>query len=372
MKVPFGDLRRQYFAMREEIDAAVQRVFERGWFILGVEGETFERHFADYLNVKHCVGVGSGTEAIHLALRAVGVEADDEVITAANTCVPTVSGIWAAGAKPVLVDIDEQSFTLDPAKLEAAITPKTKAILPVHLYGQAADLDPILEIARHHHLKVVEDAAQAHGATYKGRKLGALGDAAAFSFYPSKNLGANGDGGAVTTNDAEIAERIARLRNYGQEKRYYHTTKGTNSRLDEVQAAILCAKLKHLDEWNVRRAAIARIYDEEIIHAAIQKPAAMAYGTHNYHLYVIRCQRRDALQEHLNQQGITTLIHYPVPIHWQKAYEDLHRGVGAYPRAESCAAQILSLPIFPELTYDEARHVAESINAFQDFKITEA
>jgi dTDP-4-amino-4,6-dideoxygalactose transaminase len=351
--------------MRPEIDAAVQRVFERGWFILGVEGDNFEREFANYLAVKHCVGVGSGTEAIHLALRAVGVECGDEVITAANTCVPTVSGIWAAGATPVLVDVDEKSFTLDVNRLADAITPKTRAILPVHLYGQAADLGPIMEVARVHNLKVIEDAAQAHGATYEGRKLGTIADAAAFSFYPSKNLGANGDAGAVTTNDAEIAERVRRLRNYGQEKRYYHSSKGTNSRLDEVQAAILSAKLKHLDEWNQRRRAIARMYDQEIVNSGIQKPAEMDYGTHNYHLYVIRCDRRDQLQKHLTERGVGTLIHYPVPIHLQQAYQDLQKREGDYPVAESLAGQILSLPIFPELTYDEARHVIESINSFQ-------
>src|SRR5262249_8180092 len=252
MQVPFGDLRRQYEAMRDEIDAAVRRVHERGWFILGEEGDAFEREFAAYLEVKHAVGVGSGTEAIHLALRAVGVGIGDEVNTAANTCVPTVSGIWAAGAVPALVDVEESSFNLDAGKLEAAITPKTKAILPVHLYGQAADLDPILEIAERHNIPVIEDAAQAHGATYKGRKLGGFGAGAAFSFYPSKNLGANGDGGAVTTNDDEIAERLRQLRNYGQHHRYYHKTKGTNSRLDEIQAAILRAKLPYLDDWNER------------------------------------------------------------------------------------------------------------------------
>jgi dTDP-4-amino-4,6-dideoxygalactose transaminase len=365
MKVPFGDLRRQYESMRQEIDAVVQRVFERGWFILGVEGENFEQQFASYLGVKRAVGVGSGTEAIHLALRAVGVEAGDEVITVANTCVPTVSGIWAAGALPVLVDVDESNFTLDSKLLEAAITPKTKAILPVHLYGQAADLEPIMEIARRYNIKVIEDAAQAHGATYRNRKLGSIADAAAFSFYPSKNLGANGDGGAVTTNDEEIAERIVRLRNYGQEKRYYHKTKGTNSRLDEVQAAILSAKLNHLDDWNQRRREIARIYDEGITHPLIQKPAQMAYAEHNFHLYVIRCKRRETLQSYLNDRGIATLIHYPVPIHLQEAYSDLRKGVGDYQVSELLAGEILSLPIFPELTYDEALYVVDCINSFE-------
>jgi dTDP-4-amino-4,6-dideoxygalactose transaminase len=365
LKVPFGDLRRQYVAMRQEIDDAVLRVFERAWFILGEEGESFEREFAGYLDVKRAVGVGSGTEAIHLALRAVGVEAGDEVITVANTCVPTVSGIWAAGAVPVLVDVKEESFTLDPDKLEAVITPKTKAILPVHLYGQAADLDSIIEIARMHNLKVIEDAAQAHGATYKNRKLGAIADAAAFSFYPSKNLGANGDGGAVTTNDEGIAERVMRLRNYGQAERYYHKTKGTNSRLDELQAAILRAKLTRLDEWNERRREIAKFYDEEITNSLIQKPSQVEYGRHNYHLYVVRCERRDELQKFLNQKGITTLIHYPIPIHLQEAYGDLNKREGDYPVAELIAKRILSLPIFPELTYDEARYLVDCINSFK-------
>jgi dTDP-4-amino-4,6-dideoxygalactose transaminase len=365
MKVPFGDLRRQYDAMRQEIDEAVQRVFERGWFILGVEGENFEQEFAEFIGVKRAVGVGSGTEAIHLALRAVGVEAGDEVITVPNTCVPTVSGIWAAGAVPVLVDVDEKSFTLNPDKLTAAITSKTKAILPVHMYGQAADLEPIIEIAHKHNIKVIEDAAQAHGATYKGQKLGSIADAAAFSFYPSKNLGANGDGGAVTTNVDEIAERIIRLRNYGQEKRYYHKTKGTNSRLDEVQAAILSTKLKHLDKWNERRREIAKIYDESISNPVIQKPAQMPYGQHNYHLYVIRCQKREQLQRSLNDKGIITLIHYPVPVHLQEAYSDLNKGEGDYEITELLAEQILSLPIFPELTDEEALYVVDCINSFK-------
>ncbi len=365
MQIPFGDLRRQYEAMRFDIDAAVRRVHERGWFILGEEGGAFEHEFAAYLGVKHAVGVGSGTEAIHLSLRAVGVAAGDEVITAANTCVPTVSGIWAAGAIPALVDVEERSFNLDPEKLEAAITPKTKAILPVHLYGQAADIDAILEIAARHQIPVIEDAAQAHGATYKGRKLGGFGAAAAFSFYPSKNLGANGDGGAVTTNDDEIAQRLRQLRNYGQERRYHHKTKGTNSRLDEIQAAVLRAKLIHLDDWNEQRRMIAKLYDTEIVNPLIRKPQPMSDAGHNYHLYVIRTERRDELQKFLAQQGVMTLIHYPVPVHLQEAYSDLGKQRGAYPVAERCADEVLSLPIFPELAYDEARYIANCINTFK-------
>ena len=363
--VPFGDLRRQYDAMREEIDTAVRRVHERGWFILGEECEAFESEFAAAVGVRHAVGVGNGTEAIHLALRAVGVGPGDEVITVANTCVPTVSGIWPSGATIRLIDVDERSFTLDPHKLEEAITTKTRAIVVVHLYGQAADLDPIAEIARRHNLNLIEDAAQAHGALYKGRRLGSIGDAAAFSFYPSKNLGANGDGGAVTTNDAEIAGRLRRLRNYGQEQRYYHTSKGINSRLDEMQAAILRAKLPRLDGWNERRRAIARLYDQGIHNPLIRKPEEMSYGRHNYHLYVVRCERRDALQQHLSERGIQTLIHYPVPIHLQEGYQDLGRKRGDYPVSERGADEVLSLPIFPELSDGEAASVVENLNSFE-------
>lgn len=363
--VPFGDLRRQYDELREAIDAAVRRVHERGWYILGEEGEAFEREFADCLGVARTVGVGNGTEAIHLALRAVGVGAGDEVITVANTCVPTVSGIWQSGATLKLVDVDERSFNLDPARLADAITDRTRAIVVVHLYGQAADMDAILEIARARQLRVIEDAAQAHGATYKGRKLGSFGDAAAFSFYPSKNLGAHGDGGAVTTSDAAVAERLVSLRNYGQQRRYYHNEKGINSRLDEVQAAILRAKLPRLDDWNARRGELAELYNHGITNPLIQKPQEMAYGTPNYHLYVVRCRRRDELQAHLAAGGVSTLIHYPVPVHLQEAYADLGKGRGDYPVSEACADEILSLPIFPELSDAEARYVVEKLNSFE-------
>ena len=364
MKVPFGDLSRHYRALRKEIDEAVHRVLERGWFILGDECRQFENEFAAYLGARHAVGVASGTDAIHLALMAAGVTSGDEVITAANTCVPTVSGISSAGAVPVLVDIDSVSFNLDPAKIEAAITPRTRAIVPVHLYGQAADLDPILELARKHDLRVVEDTAQGVGATYKGRKLGAIGDAGAFSFYPSKNLGAFGDGGAVVTNDDALAHRLRRLRNYGEERRYYHETKGVNSRLDEIQAAILRAKLPFLDGWNSRRREIAAIYDREITNPLIAKPVELGYGAHNRHLYVIRCERRDEFQRHLTNNGIATLIHYPVPIHLQEAYQDMGKGEGDYPISEECAREVLSLPIFPELADDEVRLVSRIVNEF--------
>jgi dTDP-4-amino-4,6-dideoxygalactose transaminase len=364
MKVPFGDLRRQYDSIRGEIDAAVQAVFERGWFILGQEVERFEAELAAYLGVRHVVGVGSGTDAIHLALRAVGVEPGDEVITVANTCVPTVSGISAAWATPVLVDVDPISFNLDPAGLESAITPKTRAIVPVHLYGQAADLDPIVEIARAHGLWVVEDAAQAIGAGYKGRKMGTIGDAGCFSFYPSKNLGAFGDGGAVVTNSDEVAGRLRQLRNYGEVRRYHHATRGFNSRLDEIQAAILRVKLRHVDAWNERRRHLAALYEGEISNPQIAKPVEMGYGVHNYHLYVIRCSRRDELQSYLAAQGVSTLIHYPIPIHLQQAYRDLGKQEGDFPVSEMSAREILTLPLFPELSDEEARYVADCINRF--------
>jgi dTDP-3-amino-3,4,6-trideoxy-alpha-D-glucose transaminase len=350
--------------MRDEIDSAVRAVFERGWFVLGAEVEGFEREFAEYLGVRHVVGVGSGTDAIRIALSASGVGPGDEVITVTNTCVPTLSGVSASGAAPVLVDVDQASFNMDPRALESAVTPRTRAIMPVHLYGQAADMDPILAVARARGLSVIEDAAQGHGAAYKGRKLGSIGDAGAFSFYPSKNLGAYGDGGAVATDDDEIARRARLLRNYGQQHRYAHETKGFNSRLDEMQAAILRAKLPRLPGWNSRRREIASIYDSEITNPLIRKPAEMSYGHHNYHLYVIRCARRDELQGFLEGRGVTTLIHYPIPVHLQAAYGDLGKRAGDFPTAEACAREILSLPIFPELSDEEARHVAASVNAF--------
>jgi dTDP-4-amino-4,6-dideoxygalactose transaminase len=365
MRVPFGDLRRQYESMRPRIDEAIGAGLSRGGFVLGREGESFEKEFADYLGARHAVGVGSGTEALHLALLAADVKPGDEVITAANTCVPTASAISFAGAVPVPVDVDPASFNLDPAKVEAAITSRTAAIVPVHLYGQAAELDPILEIGRRSRIPVIEDVAQGHGAAYRGGKLGTFGRMGCFSFYPSKNLGAYGDAGAVVTDDDELALKLRRLRNYGEERRYHHTSKGFNSRLDEIQAAILRAKLPELDRWNARRREIASIYNREILNPAVRLPAELEYGFHVYHLYVVRCAKRDDLQQHLADAGVSTLIHYPVPVHLQGAYGDLNRKAGDYPVAEACAREVLSLPIFPELTLDEVMHVAESVNAFE-------
>jgi dTDP-4-amino-4,6-dideoxygalactose transaminase len=364
MKVPFGDLARQYQSMREEVDAAVARVLHRGWFILGEELIAFENEFAAYLGCKHVIGVGSGTEALHLGLVAAGVLPGDEVITAANTCVPTAAAISSAGARVVLVDIDPASLNMRPAELKRALGAKTKAIVPVHLYGRPADMDPILDIARQAGLLVVEDAAQAHGTRYKGRKLGVLADAGCFSFYPSKNLGAFGDAGAVATDNDDIADKVRKLRNYGEERRYYHETKGFNSRLDEVQAAILRAKLRRLDAWNSRRQEIADHYDREIVNPLVTKPPRLPYGEPNNHLYVVRCSHRSDLQAHLASEGVGTLIHYPIPLHMQGAYAELGEGPGSYPVAELVASEILSLPIFPELTDAEIRHVIDSINSF--------
>lgn len=364
MRVPFYDMRRQYRALQSAIDGAVRRVFERGWYILGEEVERFEEEFAGYLGVAHGIGVGSGTEALHLALLACGVEPGDEVITVPNTAVPTICAITFANAVPKLVDIDPETYTMDVNKLEAVITARTKVILPVHLYGQSADLAPILEIARCHHLKVVEDACQAHGTAYGDRKVGTLGDAGCFSFYPSKNLGAYGDGGFVCTDDAEIADRLRLLRNYGQRRRYYHTTKGFNSRLDEVQAAILRTKLPSLDEGNRRRQQIALYYDELLKDTPVTPPRRANYGRHVFHLYVIRAPHRDALMAYLAEQGIETIIHYPVPVHLQEAYKELALGRGSLPEAEKAAAEIISLPLYPEIRAEEVEYVAASLRDF--------
>jgi len=369
MKIPFLDLSRQYLPMKNEIDAAIARVFHRAWFILGEEGEAFEREFANYLGARHGVGVGSGTEALHLALLACGVEPGDEVITVPNTAVPTISAISFANAVPRLVDIDPNTFTMDVRQVEAAITPRTKVLLPVHLYGQTADMRPLLEIARKHNLRVVEDACQAHGATYGAQRAGTLGDAGCFSFYPSKNLGAYGDGGFVCANDPEIDKRLRLLRNYGQTKRYYHATKGFNSRLDELQAAVLRAKLAYLDKWNASRRELAKRFDALLQELPITLPKTAAWGNHVFHLYVIRTPHRDQLCSFLAERGIQTIIHYPVPVHLQEAYRDLNIPAGALPEAEKAAREIVSLPFYPELRDDEIELLVATIREFYQKQI---
>lgn len=370
--IPFGDLSREYQELQSELDNAIQSVCRKGWFVLGTEGEAFEKVFAEYIgNGVHAVGVGSGTEALHLALIAAGVEYGDYVITVPNTAVPTVSAISFAGAIPLLVDIDPDNYNMDPVKLREVVVrekgrlgKRLKAIIPVHLYGQSADMDSILEVAKEFELKVIEDACQAHGAEYKGRKVGSLGDYSAFSFYPSKNLGAYGDGGMVLTRNPKDAQKLKMLRNYGQEKRYYHKIKGFNSRLDELHAAILLTKLKFLDAWNHRRREIAGFYTEHIKNPDVTRPAEMAYGKHVFHLYVIRHPDRDNLQEYLKEKGVNTMIHYPVPIHLQEAYKDQGYPAGSFPVAEKAAKGILSLPMFPQLREEELITIPELINNY--------
>jgi len=319
-EVTFLDLRATYLEIKDELDAAYQRVMNSGWYILGEEVTAFEREFAEYCGTKHCVGVANGLEALQLILRSYGIGASDEVIVPANTYIATWLAVSNAGATVVPVEPDQRTFNLDPRRIEAAITPKTRAILPVHLYGQPADMDPINDIARRHGLKVIEDAAQAHGARYRDRRVGSLGDAAGWSFYPTKNLGAYGDAGAVTTDDDELADHVRLLRNYGSKSKYYNEERGINSRLDELQAALLRVRLKHLDEWNSRRARIAAKYLEHLRETDLMLPGVCEGAEPVWHLFVVRSNRRDELQRHLKSQGVNTLVHYPVPPHLQLVY----------------------------------------------------
>ncbi len=355
----------QYESHKAEIDAAVAQVLERGWYILGEEVRAFEEEFAAYLGVRYAAGCASGTEALLLALVACDIGSGDEVITVPHTAVATVSAIEQSGATPVLVDIDPATYTLDPSKLEAAITPRTKAVIPVHLYGQPADLAPILEIARRRGLRVIEDCAQAHGARYDGRRVGSIGDIACFSFYPTKNLGAIGDGGAVVTDDPELAERVRLLRQYGWVERYVSHIKGWNSRLDELQAAILRVKLRTLDADNAARRRIAWRYDQALADGPVALPSARPEAEHVYHLYVVRSSDRDALQRHLADCGIGALVHYPVPVHLQPAYRDRLPGADRLPESERAAREVLSLPMYPELTSAEVDQVIEAVKGFR-------
>lgn len=359
--IPPFDLKRQYESIQDEVDRAVARVLDKGYFILGEEVAAFEREFASYCGVAHAVGVGSGTEALHLALAACGVGPGDEVITVSHTAVATVAAIELAGARPVLVDIDPACYTIDPALAASAVTPRTRAIVPVHLYGCPADLTPIIDVARQHGLFVVEDCAQAHGALYRGKRVGSWGHMATFSFYPTKNLGAYGDGGAIVTDDASLAERARLLRQYGWQERYVSAIKGLNSRLDELQAAVLRVKLRHLEAWNGQRRHLAGLYGERLAGSGVTLPCEPQDGTHVYHLYVVQHSRRDELQAFLREQGIGTLIHYPAPVHLQPAYRDLGCEAGSLPVTEAVAGEVLSLPMYPELREDEATTVAAAV-----------
>jgi dTDP-4-amino-4,6-dideoxygalactose transaminase len=360
IKVPFVDLQAQYRSIVSEVTDAMMRAVERGDYILGDDVRLFEEEFAKYIGTSDAVAVGSGLDALELALRAYGVGPGHEVITAANTFIATVLAIMATGARPVLVDVDQETYNIDPAAIEAAITSKTKAIMPVHLYGQPADMQPILAIARKHGLIVIEDAAQAHGACYDGRRAGSLGHAAGFSFYPAKNLGAYGDGGMVVTNDPVTAEKIRRLRNYGQKVKYEHPVIGTNSRLDTIQAAILRVKLRYLDRWNSARGEHAASYNALLAGSPIVLPKTAQKCTHVYHLYVIQLDRRSEVQELLRARGIGTGIHYPIPIHMQGACAGLGYRKGDFPVTEDAASRILSLPMYPELTPEQREFVAEN------------
>ena len=368
-EIPFFLTKPQYLTIKDELDAAVHRVLDTSFFVLGTELTAFEAAWADYLGVARAVGVGSGTEAIHLALRALDIGPGDEVLTVSHTAVATTVAISSTGATPVFVDIDPHTYTMDCTDLERRITPRSKAIVPVHLYGHPADMDGILSLAERHDLVVVEDAAQAHGAAYRGRRCSTLGAAGAFSFYPTKNLGAYGDGGAVVTNDTTLAERLVLLRNYGWSERYYSAIKGYNSRLDELQAAVLGAKLPYLDRWNARRRRLAALYTAALAGdtlggtgaSTIQVPTEAAWATHAYHLYVVRLPERDRVQARLRGRGIATQVHYPVPVHLQEAYQDLGYTPGSLPHTEQAAAEILSLPLYPELTDDDVQYVAAAL-----------
>jgi dTDP-4-amino-4,6-dideoxygalactose transaminase len=363
-QVPFVDLAAQYRAIEGEISEAVSKVFREGDFILGREVSLFEEEFAAFCEAKWAVGVDSGTSALELALRAYEIGPGDEVITAANTFIASALAISHAGATPVLVDVDADTYTIDVAAIEKAITPRTKAIIPIHLYGHPADMDPILQLAQRHGLVVIEDACQAHGARYKGKRTGSLGHAAAFSFYPGKNLGAYGDGGAVVTSDAAVAKRLGMLRNYGQKEKYQHMFRGFNRRLDTLQAAVLRTKLKRLDEWNEARRQHAKSYSRLLAQSGFVVPRASAVCESVWHLYVIRTEQRDALKEHLATRGISVGIHYPIPIHLQPAYRDLGHQPGDFPVTEEYSRQILSLPMYAELTPDILRRVAETAGEF--------
>ncbi|WP_129631006.1 DegT/DnrJ/EryC1/StrS family aminotransferase [Candidatus Oscillochloris fontis] len=362
--VPFVDLKAQYLSIKAEVDAAVLSLLESTQFVLGKEVAAFEELFAAYTQTSYVMGVNTGTSALHLALLAAGIGRGDEVITTPFTFIATVSAIDYTGATPVFVDIDPVSFTIDPAKIEAAITPRTKAILPVHLYGQPAEMAPIMEIARRHNLVVIEDAAQAHGAEYRGQRVGSIGDLGCFSFYPGKNLGAYGEGGAVTTNNPEFARTIRMLRDWGAERKYYHDLKGYNYRLEGVQGAVLKVKMQYIEAWTEARRAVAARYDAQLPALGIATPTALPERRHVYHIYAIREARRDQLQTFLHDHGVSTGIHYPIPVHLQKAFAELGHKEGDFPHSEAAAREVLSLPMYPELPPELQDHVIAALRSW--------
>jgi dTDP-4-amino-4,6-dideoxygalactose transaminase len=362
MKVPFLNLKAQYEGIAQEVEQSIKEVLASCAFSGGPYVERFEGEFASFCGAQHAVGVSSGTEALLLALLALGVGRGDEVITAPNSFIATAEAISLAGAEPVFVDVEEGSFTMDPALLERAITPRTKAVIPVHLFGQTADMDPIIAVARKHGLAVLEDACQAHGAEYKGKRAGALGDAGCFSFYPGKNLGAYGEAGGVVTSDRQLADRIKMLRDHGQSRKYYHEVVGTNGRMDGIQGAILSVKLKYLDSWNQARRGHADAYRRVLEGVAgVKAPREMKYARHVYHVFAVRSAARERLMDALAESGIACGVHYPVPIHLQNAYAGRGELAGSFPVAERCAAEFLSLPMFPELTAEQIAYVGREL-----------
>jgi dTDP-4-amino-4,6-dideoxygalactose transaminase len=375
--VPFQDLTRQYNRIKVEILSATQRVYEKGHFVLGEEVSAFEKEFSHYCGLPYGVGVGSGTDALYLALKAIGIKKGDEVITVAHSFIASSLAISMNGATPVFIDIDPETYTMDPNALEGLLKRrrkagrirKIKAILPVHLYGHPAEMDPLMEIANQYHLPVIEDACQAHGAEYGGRKVGSFGLFGCFSFYPTKNLGGYGDGGIVVTREKKLSETVRLLRCYGEKTKYHHSLKGGNSRLDEIQAAILRIKLKYLDPWNEEKRRKAFFYKRMLEDVGVLCPAEKGHARHIYHLFVVRSKKRDSLQTFLKERGVETLIHYPIPIHLQNSYTELRYRRGSLPITEQCSKEILSLPLFFGLTQKEMREVAETIRSFAGFSV---
>ncbi len=363
--VPFLDLKAQYRQIKPEVDEAISRAIESTQFVLGPEVTAFEGRFADYCGVSHCLAVNSGTSALHLALLAAGVGPGDEVITVSMTFVATTAAVLYSGAKPVFVDVDPITWTMNPALIEAAITSRTKAILPVHLHGMMADMDPIMEIARRHGLVVIEDAAQAHGAEYKGRRAGSIGDLGCFSFYPGKNLGAYGEGGAVVTNRPDLARQVILLRDWGQEAKYNHVVAGYNYRMDGIQGAVLNVKMNHIESWTEARRSVAADYDDRLANLAFARPQPPGHSRHVYHVYAICLPQRDQALRILQDAGIGAGIHYPVPVHLQKAYAGLGYASGDFPVTEALANQFLSLPIYPEMRPDQVIEVVSQLEKMQ-------
>jgi len=359
--IPFVDLKTQYLGIKDEVDAAIRGILETCQFTLGAEVAAFEREFAAFQQAAHGIGVNTGTSALHLSLLAAEIGKGDEVITVPFTFMATASAIDYTGAKPVFVDIDPVTFNMDPDAIEAAITPRTRAIVPVHLYGQPADMDPIMAVARKHKLLVIEDACQAHAAEYKGRRVGSIGDLGCFSFYPGKNLGAYGEGGMVVTNNAEYARKVRMLRDWGAEKKYHHVLKGYNYRLEGIQGAVLRVKLKYLEKWTEARRAAAARYDRLLAPLGVPAPAAMPWARHVYHIYAVRTTQRQKWQDALAVRGVQTGIHYPVPVHLLPAFADLGYRAGQFPHAEQAANEALSLPMFPEITAQQIEAVCAAV-----------